>query len=139
MRSQQAEGTLELTVALTNKGAGHALPAGLPSRRLLIEVIALGPDGNELARAQQSLGQHFLRADGSPAAFFEAHSRGEDTRLAAGETRSLVFTLATTPADSVHAIVYDQPLDPALASSWGIEAPQLREIAESQHKVKRSP
>lgn len=83
--------TLHLEVRLTNKGAGHAVPTGMPGRRVLLELVVRTGEG-EVGREQRSYGRVYAGADGVVLTRDSAHFAPgvrliEDTRLAPDERR----------------------------------------------------
>jgi hypothetical protein len=83
----------EVTVALTNTGAGHAVPAGIPDRRIVVKVRALDASGAEVGSATRELGRFLVGADGKPAPFWRAVKVASDTRIQPGATWRETFTL----------------------------------------------
>lgn len=95
----------EVTVALTNTGAGHAVPAGIPDRRIVVTVKALDKAGAELGSEKRELGRMLVDAAGQPAPFWKAVKVGTDTRIMPGATWKETFTLptaATIEVDVTH-------------------------------------
>jgi RNase P subunit RPR2 len=95
--------TAAVQVAVVNRGAGHAVPGGLPSKSL---VLAVGVDtgSSELVPRLERLYRRVL-VDGQgrevatvAGQFLDAVSIAEDTRLKPGERRTERFTLPL-PAD----------------------------------------
>jgi hypothetical protein len=130
---------LVVRLKLSNKGAGHALPAGLPSRQLLIEVTALAQDGSPLASTSETLARQLVDAQGAPAPFFAAHHLASDTRLQAGERRKFEFSLVAPGAKRVRVRIADQTLGRELAKRWSLEAPPPRELLQTETKVNPLP
>lgn len=89
---------LEVTVKLTNAGAGHAVPTGSPLRQLILEVRAHSYAGHHY-KAEKTYARSVSDEDGRLLAhehdvFMKAAKQVEDTRLKAGETRVEVFRFA---------------------------------------------
>jgi len=98
IQPRRAAGTLHLEVRLTNKGAGHAVPTGMPGRRVLLELVVRTGEG-EVGREQRSYGRVYAGQDGviltRDAAHFSPGVRlVEDTRLAPDERRVENFQFA---------------------------------------------
>jgi hypothetical protein len=93
---------LALQVAITNRGTGHAVPTGMPGRRVILEVSVETGDGHSY-RETKIYERSFLDAGGKPilrdSGFFALGIRpGPDTRLQADERRieHFRFPLATS-------------------------------------------
>lgn len=86
---------VKVTVQTHNKGAGHFVPTDFPDRRLVVEVVGLGPDFQQVFRETRRYGKIFADAKGrSPVPFFQAASIASDSRIAPGEVRSEHFSFA---------------------------------------------
>jgi len=98
-------GKTVVDVALTNSGAGHPVPAGLPERRIVVHVKALDAAGTEVGSETRSLGRVLVDASGKEVPFWRAVKVGSDTRIAPGATWKETFALpaaATVTVDVVH-------------------------------------
>ncbi|MBL0217298.1 MAG: hypothetical protein IPQ07_25895 [Myxococcales bacterium] len=93
-------GTLAVTVALTNAGAGHFVPSGLPERRVVVVARVVDPAGAELAVERRSLGRVLVDAKGAEVPFWRAIKVGSDSRIAPGATWSETFSF-TPPGAGV--------------------------------------
>src|SRR5690606_27697819 len=76
----------KLVAALTlrNKNAGHAVPAGLPERRVVVRVRLVDPTGTTLASETRVLGRKLVDTTGVEAPFWRAARLDSDTRIPAG-------------------------------------------------------
>ncbi len=109
--------TLRLVVEVENKGAGHAVPTGMPGRRIVMEVNLHVYEGPTYAE-RKVYAKRFLDAKGrevaSVADYFRPGVRQvEDTRLRPDELRREVFTFpvpATRPATVTVKLDYEHPL-----------------------------
>jgi hypothetical protein len=108
----------DVTVALTNAGAGHAVPAGLPERRVVVRVRALDATGAEVASETRSLGRVLVDATGTEVPFWRATKVGSDTRIAPGATWKETFALPA--AASVEVTVVHRELSDAAAKVLGV-------------------
>lgn len=92
-----------IRIAVSNSGAGHRVPGGLPTKSLVLVVSAEG-DGGVLGTPQERIYRRELRdSKGSPLkglaeTFMKAKSEGEDTRLKPQETRTERLTLSLPQA-----------------------------------------
>ena len=93
---------LQVTVKLTNAGAGHSVPTGSPIRQLILEV-RLDPYGGgksfreERRYARTVADQKGAILDREHLAFVKAAKVVTDTRLAPKETRVETFTFELPP------------------------------------------
>ncbi len=81
--------TVEVEVA--NIGSGHSIPTGLPTRRLVLEVVLFCAD-REVTRFERRYQKVLLDQHGEPITedhrvMLDASAIGEDTRLRPGERR----------------------------------------------------
>ena len=91
----RSEGNLVLDVVLKNSGAGHSVPTGMPSRRIVMEVKVKTSDG-QVYDQQRTYGQTFEDATGGVITndsgyFKKGVKRTGDNRIAGGETRTETF------------------------------------------------
>jgi hypothetical protein len=87
--------SLTVAVHLTNKGAGHAVPTGMPGRRVILRLEVRTGDGQS-AEAERVYAKSFVDRDGqaveSGSDLFASGVRLQaDTRIRADERRSEVF------------------------------------------------
>jgi hypothetical protein len=122
----------EVTVALTNNGAGHAVPAGLPERRIVVTVTALDSSGGEVGHDSRELGRVLVDASGTEVPFWKATKVGSDTRIAPGATWKETFTMPA--ATSVQVDVVHRELSAAGAKALG--AGDVEDIPMAQAKVR---
>lgn len=87
---------LQVTVEVSNRGAGHSVPTGSPLRRLILEVRAAPYDGQHFSeerefrrRVADKNGKELQSED---LVFVTAAQTLSDTRIRAGETKKEVFT-----------------------------------------------
>jgi hypothetical protein len=97
--------TLSIEVSLTNKGAGHAVPTGMPGRKVILEVRAQA-GGEEAHEERRIYSKVFKDAQGSvitrDSAYFAAGVRlHTDRRIRPGETRVEVFKFPAPAGESV--------------------------------------
>jgi hypothetical protein len=113
---------VDAVVTVSNAGAGHRVPGGLPGRRLVLEVGFETAAGGFRAVEERSWQRVLLDAQGQPledagAIFLRAAREGADTRLRPGEVRSERFRLA--PPSGSRALVarleYHDASNPAVS------------------------
>ncbi len=115
-------------IQLSNISAAHAVPAGMPGRALVLRVRAIGQDGRELAREEQSLRRVLVDATGEERPFYAATSEREDTRLQAGEIRNVRIAVVAPQAQRFVVELIGPVLTPAVATQMVVtdEPPQVR-------------
>ena len=82
---------VEIKVEVANIGSGHSIPTGMPTRRLVLEVV-LSAGGREVARFTREYQKKLLDSQGKPTiedyrAILDARTIMEDNRLRPGEKR----------------------------------------------------
>jgi Cytochrome c554 and c-prime len=131
-----AGGRVKVEIALRNERAGHAVPSGLPERRLLVKVVALDATGVTIDHAERSYGRRLVDAAGAPAPFFRAAKVASDDRIAPRETRSETLDLKTPPAGALQITVSWQAIDPAIARLVAVEKPEEIVLLEGKIAIK---
>ena len=83
---------LTVTGKVTNSGAGHLIPTGIPGiREMWLEVEVLGPGGQVLEKKRFAYGQKLVTRDGTVALPWEAYKVVEDTRIEPQKSREYIF------------------------------------------------
>ena len=73
---------LAVTASVTNSGAGHRIPTGIPGiRQMVLTIQALGPDGRTLGEETVTFGQLLLKDDDSYALPWEEFRFLEDNTI----------------------------------------------------------
>ncbi len=122
-----ADDELEIVLSLTNRGAGHHVPTGLPGRRLKVTVTAHDADGKTIDSRNWWLGRVLGgNAADDPVPFFRATREVSDNRLAAGQPRKLRLFVDRERVRRVVATIDYHPLDPAIAKALGRDADAVR-------------
>jgi hypothetical protein len=100
---------LVVEVRLVNRGAGHAVPTGMPGRRVILAVEVEGSDGDsfEDRRVYEKV---FANASGERVdRVYDFFARGvrleSDTRIAADETRTETFRFPLSAASTAFVTV----------------------------------
>ena len=75
------DGAVHVTATLTNVGAGHAVPSGMPGRRIVLRAVALDAAGNEEGRAERQWGRVLADDTGRERPFYAATRVVSDHRL----------------------------------------------------------
>ncbi len=125
--------SITATVELANTGAGHAVPAGLPARR--IEVRATVGDANQTA----SFGKVLEGRNGQVAPFFHAVKVREDTRVPAGQSRTASVSLPAGDGGELHVEVVWLAFAPEVAEAAGIADVDEHVLAEVRVPLSKLP
>lgn len=115
-------GKLAVSVVLKNEGAGHAVPAGVPGRQVVVRVQALDEEGRAQAREERTIGRVLVDAAGREAPFYAAIAEKSDERITPGEARTLAFELDAPRSGSLVIEVAWRSASPALVEALGVPA-----------------
>ncbi len=104
-REQPKTAVVEVEVA--NIGSGHSIPTGLPTRKLVLEVVLFAGD-REVRRFERLYQKVLLDGHGLPIVddhqvILGARTMGEDTRLQPGERRLERFVAAVPSKGALRA------------------------------------
>jgi hypothetical protein len=104
-RESRDRGVVEVEVA--NVGSGHAIPTGMPTRKLVLRV-RLSVDGRLVRSFERTYQRTLLDAQGKPIvddhrAILDARKLREDNRLLSGERRVERFTTSIPPRGTLSA------------------------------------
>lgn len=130
LRSEGSRATLAIVVE--NLGAGHAVPSGLPERRIVVGVEVLNEQGQVTAQQEHSLGRLWVDADGNEAPFYRAVAEHSDTRIAAGASRSEEFALGLPATGTLSLYVRFLSISPRLAQRLNVPAAVPRPMLSAQ-------
>jgi len=122
-------------VILTNRGAAHRVPTGLPDHRLVLRVRAVGPGGAVLDSAEYVYGRVLVDGRGAEAPFNLAVRVSGDNRLAPDERRRETFDLRATAAGVVYAQVFWRERPPRLATALGLGPPKEVLMASAEARL----
>ncbi|HNN98301.1 MAG TPA: multiheme c-type cytochrome [Pseudomonadota bacterium] len=103
-------GSLHVVVTLLNSGAGHAVPTGLPERRLQIGVELFDAAGHVTAHQEHSRGRVLVDPGGTEAPFFAAARVDHDNRIRPGQTETDVFDLPPAGGSRLSIFVRRRPI-----------------------------
>ncbi len=137
VKLSEAGDALQVETELTNDGAAHAVPAGLPGRRLILRARSLDADGAVLDRKEIEYGRIHKDATGAEVPFFLAVTT-EDRRLRPDVTDKQKLTLARKAAGTVEISLIRRALSTRLAERLGVSAEEQVLIQKSiPHAAKR--
>ena len=122
-------------MTVRNASAGHAVPGGLPERRLIVTVRVADAGGAEVGAQTRALGRVLVDASGAEVPFWKATRVASDTRIAAGGawTETLALPAPATPTGSVEVDVVYRGLSDAAAKDLGVT--EIEEHAMTRARV----
>lgn len=89
LRAERDGQSVHLRGTLTNKGAGHYIPTGMPARRIILRAYTVSEQGKEGPEASIAFGRVLVDAQGNEAPFYRAVRVDRDTRLAPKQQRNI--------------------------------------------------
>lgn len=110
---------LAAALTLRNKNAGHAVPAGLPERRVVVRVRLVDKSGTELASETRVLGRKLVDAAGVEAPFWHAARLDSDTRIQPGGEWTDTIALPSANAGKVEVDVVYRGMTETIAKRIG--------------------
>ena len=114
---------LAVRVVLTNQGAGHHVPAGLPERRIVITVALFDHAGTKVSQKVSARGRVLVDAAGKPAPFWRATKVAEDSRIPPNGDLTWDLTFPPPPgAGAVEVTVEHVVASDELAKELGVTA-----------------
>jgi hypothetical protein len=123
---------LGVEARITNTGAGHPLPAGLPGRRIVVRATTLGDGGREIARQERTYARVLVDAAGAEAPFYAAVRVQDDSRLPPEQPRAEHFSFSSRGIEEVRIEVLEHALSPAIAERLGIDPPEPVRLAAAR-------
>lgn len=127
-------GALAVTVTVRNNKAGHAVPAGLPERRLVVRARVVDAAGAEVASDTRALGRMLVDAQGAEAPFWRAAKVASDTRIQVGGEWQDTLKLAAANAGTLEVDVVYRGMSDALAKELAIT--EIEEHAMASAKIR---
>ncbi len=121
-----------LSLTITNEGAGHAIPTGLPGRRLVASVVMVDAADEPIAQQRQAYGRILVDADGREVPFYAAKRVASDTRLGPNEQREEQFSFASAGVAEVRVELSSVELSAAIAEVVGVPAPEPILLAQAR-------
>src|SRR5690606_25776138 len=113
-------GELAVALVVRNNNAGHAVPAGLPERRVLVRVVLRDKAGTELGRQERALGRVLVDDKGVEVPFWQAARVAGDTRIAVGSAWTDTVTLPAASAGTIDVDVVYRGMPDAIATQLAI-------------------
>jgi hypothetical protein len=128
-------GALAVAVTVRNNNAGHAVPAGLPERRIVVRVRVVDAAGAQVASDVRALGRMLVDAAGKEAPFWRAAKLGSDTRIQNGGSWQDTFKLAAANAGTVHVDVVYRGMSDAIAKELAIAEIEEHPMASAKIRL----
>jgi hypothetical protein len=103
---QKFPGSVRISVDVTNKGSGHSIPTGTPSRELLLQVELLSVPENRLIEKKETcfkktlIGANGQILEGDAEIMVGAKKLLSDNRIGPRETRTIHATFVNMPTDA---------------------------------------
>ncbi len=113
-------GALAVAVTVRNNNAGHAVPAGLPERRILVRVRVVDAAGAQVVQETRALGRVLVDGSGAEAPFWRATKVGSDTRIAAGGSWQETFKLAAANIGALEVDVVYRGISDVVAKELAV-------------------
>lgn len=114
---------LRVELEVTNAGAGHRLPTGLPGRRIVVRANAIGVEGVPIASEERIYARILVDGSGLEAPFYAAQRVASDTCLAPYEARHERLWLPRDGVVEVRVEVFEHPISATIAKAIGVSVP----------------
>jgi hypothetical protein len=116
----ESAGVLAVVVIVRNNNAGHAVPAGLPERRVMVRARVVDTTGAEVASETRALGRLLVDEGGREVPFWRAVKVASDTRISVGAAWQGTFELAAANLGALHVDVVYRGMSDAIAKELAI-------------------
>jgi hypothetical protein len=126
---------LRVELDVTNAGAGHRLPTGLPGRQVVVRVTALGADGAPIASDERIYARVLVDERGAEVPFYAAQRVQSDTCLAPYEVRRERLWLPRDGVVEVRAEVLEHAISATIAEAIGVSVPAPVRLASARAEV----
>lgn len=133
------DGKLAVALVVRNNNAGHAVPAGLPERRIVVRVRLRDAAGAEVALEQRALGRKLVDGSGAEVPFWQATRVESDTRIQVGSEWTDTVHLPHATAGSVEIEVVYRGLPDAIAKQLGVTEIEEHAMAKASVKLGSLP
>ena len=127
-----APGVVHVAASITNVGAGHAVPSGLPGRRVVLRVRCADAEGREQSHAEREYARVLGDAAGNEQPFYRATQLVRDDRIQPRASRDAAFDLAATRPGSVQVQLVWREAPAAWSAELGVAAPAEQVLAEAK-------
>ncbi len=127
-------GALAVVVTVRNNNAGHAVPAGLPERRLIVRARVVDAAGAQVVADSRILGRVLVDDSGKEAPFWRATKVGSDTRVQAGGSWQDTFKLAAANTGTVEVDISYRGISDAVAKELGVQ--DIEDVPMASAKIR---
>ncbi len=131
--SRISKDALDASVVVTNVGAGHMIPTGLPAVREMWLEVTVQSQGKILSTQKRVFGLEVLNAEGKPTLPWEATKLGKDTRIAPKKSRLEKFRFEVSGSENIRieAKLQEQLLSDQAAKFAGVPPSPPQTMAET--------
>ena len=138
-RAGGAPGGIQLEVTVRNNNAGHAVPAGLPERRIAVTITTRDASGAAIATETTQLGRKLVDGAGGETPFWRAVRVERDTRITVGGQWTSTTTVASPAARSVDVDVVYRGLSDSIAKQLGVSDVEQHPMVRATLKLSKLP
>jgi hypothetical protein len=129
---------LAVALVVKNNNAGHAVPAGLPERRVVVRVRLVDGAGSEVASESRALGRKLVDASGAEVPFWKATRLEADTRILAGGQWTETIQLPAATAGTIEVSVVYRGMSDAVATQLAITEIEEHPMVKATIKLGRA-
>jgi len=127
---------LRVELEVTNAAAGHRLPTGLPGRRIVVRVLAIGAEGTAIASEERVYARILVDGRGVEVPFYAAQRVQSDTCLAPHEVRRERLWLPRDGVVEVRAEVFEHAISATIAEVTGVSIPEPVQLTSARAEVR---
>lgn len=129
------EDKLSVTVVVKNNNAGHAVPAGLPERRIVVRVRVSDAAGATVATETRLLGRKLVDANGAEVPFWQATRVESDTRIKVDRQWSETMSLPMEDKGTLDVDVIYRGLPDAIAKQLAVDIVEEHKMVSASIKL----
>ncbi len=122
---------VRVDAVLTNVGAGHSVPTGLPGRQVVLKVEHLDEQGGPVSSQTRAYGRVLVDGAGREVPYFAAVRLEKDDRLVPDVPRRESFVFDAPGAGRIRASLTWRELSPELAEKAGLPSVREELLAEA--------
>lgn len=115
-------GSVHVAATVSNVGAGHAVPSGMPGRRVVLRLVCRDKDGRVEGRAEREYARVLADDSGRERPFYAATHVVSDERIAPRASRSESFALAATQPGVVEVQLVWREMPDAWRGELGVDS-----------------
>jgi hypothetical protein len=121
--ARDAGAKIQITVAVTNVGAGHDVPTGAPEHELVLRATIVANDKRAVDEREWIYTRKLVDDAGKRVPFYLATRLGSDTRLLPKATSREVFDLEAKEAGELRVQAWFRAMSRDIGSFEGVTAP----------------